>query len=104
MSIRASGSFDSSANNGSCRVAQRLLHVGRGRIGAFRPAPRQLVEDRVEDVEPEVAEAQVVQVGKHQGDAQLDVLAVLVDRVQFRPEVTGRLGDVREDVGVQDLF
>lgn len=78
-------------------VAQFGFHVLRGGIGAFAPAPVEIVEDGVEDEDADVSETEVVEIGEDEGHAELDVIFVFVSGVELGAEIAGGLFDVGQN-------
>ena len=69
--------------------SQLLLHVRPGREDALRQHVRLLIEDVVEDGEPEVRHADVVDVGVGEGQAQRRGVPVLDDGVPLAAGIAG---------------
>ena len=77
--------------------AQLGLHVDPRRERALARDPRVLVEERVEDLRPEVGHPDVVDVGEREADARLDRRRILGDRLILAAEVARRLLDLVQE-------
>src|SRR5262249_4596067 len=69
--------------------AELLLHVDPRHIAALAECARIVVQDLVEDLEPEMAHADVVDVGECGTHARVRCVPVLVHGAVFPAEVTG---------------
>ncbi len=73
--------------------AQRRLHVRRGRIAPLAPDMVQAVQNRIQDVQSEIAQSQLIQVREEQAHPQVHVRGPLMHRVPLRAQIPRRLLD-----------
>ncbi len=80
-------------SQGDFSRAQLRLEIRPRRIGALGGGPVEAVENMVEDGKAEVAHADFVNVGKGQGDTNLDPGPLFVDAPHLAAKVAGRALD-----------
>ncbi len=78
--------------------AQGRFHVGPRRIDPFRGNAVHLIEDMIQDRQPEMAHADFIGVGEGQGKTQIDLRQILGDAAEFTAEVAGRFFDLVQAV------
>ena len=83
--------------------AQLALHVDPRRERALAQDARLLVQERIEDLRPEVRHPDVVDVGERQRDAHVDGRPVLDDRLVLAAEIPRRLLDVADEGRIRML-
>ena len=86
-------------------LTQRSLQVEPGGEAALHEQVGRLVDDRVEDLGPHVAHADVVDVGEAEGEAAVYAAPIFDDRVVLTAHIARRLLDGVDEggVGVIDL-
>jgi len=75
------------------------LHVRPGRVAALGGDPRVVVQDRVEDLEPQVRHPDLVAVREGEGEEEVALRVVLPDGVDLSAGVAAGLFDGQQDVG-----
>ncbi len=82
---------------GDALLAHDRFHVGPGGVNALCQEVAVLVDQVVEDHQPQVGHAEVVDVGEGEGDFVVNIGPVFADLVVFAAGVAARFGDAGED-------
>ena len=79
------------------RLTHLLLHVAPGGKAALAPHALHVVHHAVEDAHTEVRHADLIGIGKAEGDARIDLALVLHHGVEFPADVARGLLHARQD-------
>ncbi len=72
-------------------VAHQRFHVQPGRIGAFRQRILPLVDLVVQDLQADVRDADIINIGENKRNFCLDPVPVLDDAVEFTADIPAGL-------------
>ena len=78
--------------------AELSLHVDVRRKGPLGPGAGIAIENVIENLQPQIAEPDIVAVRKRETDAQVDAPEILMHRVELCAEIAARLLNDRQDL------